>query len=421
MPYLEISLGIDANHDIQAIITIKSPLSAPLSPFRFTVTPVAPFTTPDQQRAAQALAELDLRLQGHRQARDEAVAVLRARIGILIGLIDGPCRPLLAADTVQDLRCALADAGRLLEGEHRATTGAEFEHMRVLLDTCAHAAFRTSLPSRVFDESSFAALYAAARVPGTVDELLQTLSELITAHGRAIGATQNELDLFQAELLQEHLNSVAGLPTSGDAAVAVAAQRMWTSNKTLRGRELCSIINAAIRADCDSPLLAPVALIVRAINKMCITRLSVLHGYPADGVCYRGSGLPDEHRAFYDCMVGSKYRVPGFLATSLNRGTAELFYRRAYSGGLPAVLYRVYVDPRGKDDPALRCLHVNLIKPENHHFAGETEFLFVPYSVFTVLSVAWAAGTPTDPHIVSIEAARDNQQESATLPLVPYY
>ena len=32
------------------------------------------------------------------------------------------------------------------------------------------------------------------------------------------------------------------------------------------------------------------------------------------GRCYRGSGLPDEHKAFF--RQGLKFRVPGFLATS---------------------------------------------------------------------------------------------------------
>jgi hypothetical protein len=40
------------------------------------------------------------------------------------------------------------------------------------------------------------------------------------------------------------------------------------------------------------------------------------------------------------------------------------------------------VDPEGGRNPMRRCMHVNLIKSSN--LGHEREFLFAPYSVFTV-------------------------------------
>ena len=41
----------------------------------------------------------------------------------------------------------------------------------------------------------------------------------------------------------------------------------------------------------------------------------------------------------------------------------------------------------------------------------EQEYLFAPYSAFTVLSAKWNAGTTADPHVVELLAAHDNKTE----------
>jgi hypothetical protein len=52
---------------------------------------------------------------------------------------------------------------------------------------------------------------------------------------------------------------------------------------------------------------------------------------------------------------------------------------------------------------------------------GEQEFLFVPYSVFTVVKVEWSDNpTGANPHHVFVEAALDNSVESEELPLAPW-
>jgi hypothetical protein len=71
-------------------------------------------------------------------------------------------------------------------------------------------------------------------------------------------------------------------------------------------------------------------------------------------------------------------------------------------------------------DPERKCVHVNLVKRTN--VEGEQEYLFAPYSAFTVLSSTWSAGTAADPHVVELLAAVDNKDPTypEDLPLAPW-
>lgn len=71
-------------------------------------------------------------------------------------------------------------------------------------------------------------------------------------------------------------------------------------------------------------------------------------------------------------------------------------------------------------DPVLRCVHAALV--QKTQFAAELEFLFVPYSVFTVERVVWKAPPFlwTDPIEIHLLAAPDNQLCSEELPLAPW-
>ena len=68
-----------------------------------------------------------------------------------------------------------------------------------------------------------------------------------------------------------------------------------------------------------------------------------------------------------------------------------------------------------------RCKHVNLVEKTN--VQGEEEFLFAPYSVFTVSSVTVpASGKPnaSNPIVIELQAAIDNREEPEDLPLSPW-
>ena len=80
---------------------------------------------------------------------------------------------------------------------------------------------------------------------------------------------------------------------------------------------------------------------------------------------------------------------------------------------MPAkVLWLIRIDPERK------CVHVNLVQKSN--IVGEQEYLFAPYSAFTVISAKWAAGTAADPHIIELSAAPDNKAAPEDLALAPW-
>ena len=189
---------------------------------------------------------------------------------------------------------------------------------------------------------------------------------------------------------------------------------MWTSALKfclVHEVELCSIINAILRLDYDV-MVAPTAVLVRSLNRLCVTRTRVdgtPPRFPPGGHCWRGGGFDDSLKDFF--CVGRQYRVPGFLATSFSTvKTDEFVYRAVQDGGRSGILWHVLVDPRGENEFRHLCKHANYVS--HTHVAGEAEYLFAPYSVFTVVDVTWSP-TPDDrtPHRVTLQALTDNREK----------
>ena len=72
-----------------------------------------------------------------------------------------------------------------------------------------------------------------------------------------------------------------------------------------------------------------------------------------------------------------------------------------------------------------RCVHVNFIDRTDGTVHGEDEFLFAPYSVFTVRSVAWHPAPVVntyvcEPHVIEVDVAPDNRRQPLDLPLAPW-
>ena len=99
---------------------------------------------------------------------------------------------------------------------------------------------------------------------------------------------------------------------------------------------------------------------------------------------------------------------------------AYRFLYMKFADGKTPVKWINVLDPRGRDALQYRCKHVNFC--ENSDVPGEDEFLFAPYSVFTVISLtAPPAPTDDDPVVVRVQAAVDNLKEPEDLPLAPWY
>jgi hypothetical protein len=110
--------------------------------------------------------------------------------------------------------------------------------------------------------------------------------------------------------------------------------------------------------------------------------------FPPKGLLYRGGGLPDEHKSFY--QVGQVFRASSFLSTSFDRSIADQFMVYADTRREPCVLWEIRLHPGGEYSALLRCKHVNLVAYSN--LERELEYLFAPYSPFTVKEVSIPRG-----------------------------
>ena len=265
-----------------------------------------------------------------------------------------------------------------------------------------------AVSGRTLAASKFKVAYTTVEVPEGPMELGVILSELIRAYCKTQGIDwKEEGQPFFRKLQREAMTNAEELI----GEIPQAAQRMWTSALRLRGREFCYILNAAVRSDLEE-LSDPTAGLTRAINLLCVTAAgstdlqAAVH--PADNVCFRGGGFDDRYRSFY--VSGRHFRQPAYLATSFSRAVASEFIGRS---DMPSkVLWLVRIDPQRK------CLHVNLVKRSNVH--GEEEYLFAPYSAFTVIRVQWNAGSIESPHVIELLAAVDNKEAPEDLPLAPW-
>merc|ERR1711971_1049628 len=125
-------------------------------------------------------------------------------------------------------------------------------------------------------------------------------------------------------------------------------------------------------------------------------------------------------------MGGKVYRVPGFLATSLDKKTALDFLNRV-SRSPSRVLWCIKVDPRGREELERRVKHASFIL--NTQIPGESEFLYVPYSAFKIVSVEWDSKVERYSqmlvtHKIILEAVLDNRDDQTApedSPLAPWY
>lgn len=201
-----------------------------------------------------------------------------------------------------------------------------------------------------------------SKAPDYQYEVFKSMHQIIHDHCKRHTIPTAEGDKLFRELQQEAFDNKHELLME----VPSACQRLWTSAKTLRGQEFCSILNESIRDDVAS-CMTDVAVICRGINSLCVMdrsgggttttvnssgsssnssnvqSLSRGVEWPADHTLYRGGSLPDDKRSFF--VSGVTYRCPMYLATSVNRilclGT---FCRRASMQGMPPVLWVLHLN-----------------------------------------------------------------------------
>lgn len=207
--------------------------------------------------------------------------------------------------------------------------------------------------------------------------------------------------------------------------VSRACQRLWSSDEKMEGVTFYFMVNQLLRDDVSGEDMKAVAVFCRGVNSLIVNRnpSAQTPPPPLPSILYRGASLPPEHQPFFS--VGKVYRCPMFLATSPQYHVASSFF----GGKTHPVLYviNVTVVKNCQCPQYVRCSHgqptcshVAFLQHTEYH--GEDEYLFVPYSVFTVKSVTWKSPpTSNEPHVIELDAAIDNVKESDVLDLAPYH
>ena len=280
---------------------------------------------------------------------------------------------------------------------------------------------------KTFATSNYKRVYDAAQAPAFQHYLLGAVNNMLKLYAKRTNPTLQQPAL--GKYVDEYMGQIQDDAFKDDAAlrhdVAALAQYLWTSAKTHRVvqfRQLCSVLNAVIRDDIEEEVQAA-AIFFRGINTRRVTRVrsgNVDPSFPRNGETWRGGGFRSQHRAFFEGMVGRKYRVPGFLATSAKRCIAAKFAFDAFDedSSHPCVIWHVTVDPRGKTHPEYRVKHMAFVSKTL--VEGEEEYLFAPYSVFTLVCTQWSDSL-RKPHEFTVRAAHDNKIEDEKLPLTPWY
>ena len=279
-----------------------------------------------------------------------------------------------------------------------------------------------------FPHSNYKRFYATTQAAPFQHDLLNAVNNLLKLFAIRINPTLDRSTVikgvqdFMARIQNDSFTDTDALQDDVDSV----AEYLWTSGKKhaiVKRMELCSVLNAVIRDDVEAEIKIGV-VIFHCINNRRIRRGSIEGGlsmgdqtYPPKGETWRGGGFRQQFTGFFESMRGRKYRVPGFLATSSDRKTAADFAFKADKTH-PCAIWRVEFDERGKDQPEYRVRHMAFVSKTL--IPGESEYLFAPYSVFTLKSIEWSADLHK-PHEFTIQPACDNMLEDENLPLTPWY
>ena len=279
---------------------------------------------------------------------------------------------------------------------------------------------------KTFATSNYKHFYDQAKRAPFQHELLHAVNNVVNLYARRVNPNldkdtlEDGIRVFMTKLQEDAFKNQKAMRTDVDAV----AEYLWTSTKThgvVKRLEFCSVLNAVIRDDIFQEIEAA-AVIFRSINARRVKRVADAKQigtatYPRKGETWRGSSFRNEFQDFFTQLVGQKYRVPGFLATSNKRKVAVEFVTSVQEL-LPRALWHIQFDRRGKRDHAYRVQHMTFVSKTL--FKDEHEYLFSPYSVFTLVSVIWSDKL-RKAHEFTIEAAIDNKDESEDLPLTPWY
>ncbi len=266
---------------------------------------------------------------------------------------------------------------------------------------------------KYYAKSNYLSLINSAAVPQYQHEVFFHLKKFIEFYCESKGIDPVcGLKFFletERETLENQYNKKNNSNNRDDLGASLCL-RLWTSTKVLNKLELCSLLCEVIREDSYNAIKVALPLIkgISHISKGDIE-------WPKDNCLYRGAGISDINQGQF--VKGKKYRCPSFLSASMCKKIGEMFYNRAIQRKIDPILFIFHLN--GSAD--VRCCNVNVVMDKSNT-PSEKEFLFLPYSVFTVRSIDWKyPPSCVNPHTVHLDVAIDSEQESQFLPLIMWH
>lgn len=297
-------------------------------------------------------------------------------------------------------------------------------------ETAAAETAAAPTPAVSLETSNYLAELRAGSKPRFMHQLMAAVHELIAAYAARHGLPSSRADGFFTKV-QRNASVAGGIDEFVDPEqLMYVAVRLWTSAELLCGREFCAILNETIRRDAPGEV-GRAATVAQAINAFCVTGRAggAPVRWPPANRTYRGGAMPREFRSFFS--PGKAYRANMYIATSFREDVSvNTFLQRLETPSAaqtPAwqepVLWIFSFD--GSLEETRRCVHVNYIDRTDGSVRNEDEFLFAPYSCFTVRCVDWAPAPVADlyecrPHRIEVDVAPDNRGMPAGLPLAPW-
>lgn len=268
-------------------------------------------------------------------------------------------------------------------------------------------------------QSNFKPTYNSATAPRFQHMVFDVLFKFILAIATLKGIAEAQAETFfqslQAQVMEK--SEIDDWLTD----VPRLAMKLWTSNITMAfGREFCSLLNEVIRSDQLGEAFTHAMTLTRLMNTLIVTDRSVRKDAripsPKNNETFRGSGIPwIEVQKF---IVGLSYRVSMFVATAFVKKTAYNFLKKVASPLVP-VLFIFQLDEDLGVDHAMYLEGLTLVE-------GEWEFLYSPYSAFTVVKVELPPGDAasirwSNPVIITLAVAPDNLAEPEDLPTISWH
>ncbi|OLQ11729.1 hypothetical protein AK812_SmicGene4454 [Symbiodinium microadriaticum] len=249
---------------------------------------------------------------------------------------------------------------------------------------------------KTFADTNYKKKYSEAKVAKDKWEFAQIFLNFLDMIGKQEKISANEIKHFRDMIMSK---------TQTVKDMSKLAVYLWTLHTPLAGREVCSYINQTIRAD-HRDKVKEVLPLVRTINRQLVQEALVKA--PKNHRTYRGSRMPRDSLKFFQAK--RQYRANMFLATSDDKNKAKEFASGAKESEVPTLFYVHWDKYQG-------CIHVNYLE-DLTAVKNEREYLFPPYSTFTVIREAEQQGGF---HVIHISAEHDNKSHSENLPLSSWH